>query len=147
MAFAQLTCRESLRDVETCLRAVSGKLYHAGIRGRISRSTMADANERRDWRIYADFSQVVIGTARELDIDEDCGIGLAQTVHALDSTTIALCLTLFPWAQFRRRNSAVKRHTLIDLRGSIPCFIRIPTGNMHDVRALDDLPIERAPSM
>ena len=142
MAFAQLTYRESLRDIETCLRAVSGKLYHAGIRGRISRSTMADANEGRDWRIYADFAQVLIGTARELYIDEDFGIDLAQTVYALDSTTIDLCLTLFPWAQFRRRKSAVKLHTLIDLRGSIPCFIRISTGKMHDVRALDDLPIE-----
>jgi len=142
MAFAQLTYRESLRDIETCLRAVSDKLYHAGIRGRISRSTMADANEGRDWRIYADFAQVLIGTARELYIDEDFGIDLDQTVYALDSTTIDLCLTLFPWAQFRRRKSAVKLHTLIDLRGSIPCFIRISTGKMHDVRALDDLPIE-----
>ena len=142
MAFAQLTYRESLRDIETCLRAVSGKLFHAGIRGRISRSTMADANEGRDWRIYADFAQVLIGTARELYIDEDFGIDLAQTVYALDSTTIDLCLTLFPWAHFRRRKSAVKLHTLIDLRGSIPCFIRISTGKMHDVRALDDLPIE-----
>jgi hypothetical protein len=142
MAFAQLTYRESLRDIVTCLRAVSGKLYHAGIRGRISRSTMADANEGRDWRIYADFAQVLIGTARQLYVDEDFGIDLKQTVYALDSTTVDLCLTLFPWAQFRRRKSAVKLHTLIDLRGSIPCFIRISTGKMHDVRALDDLPIE-----
>ena len=142
MAFAQLTYRESLRDIVTCLRAVSGKLYHTGIRGRISRSTMADANEGRDWRIYADCAQVLIGTARQLYIDEDFGIDLKQTVYALDSTTIDLCLTLFPWAEFRRRKGAVKLHTLIDLRGSIPCFIRISTGTMRDVRALDDLPIE-----
>ncbi len=142
MAFSQLTYRESLRDIVTCLRAVSGKLYHAGIRGHISRSTMADANEGRDWRIYADFAQVLIGTASQLYLDEDLGIDLKQTVYALDSTTIDLCLTLFPWAQFRRRKGAVKLHTLMDLRGSIPCFIRISTGQMHDVRALDDLPIE-----
>ena len=144
MAFAQLTYRQSLQDIVTCLRAVSGKLYHMGIRGRISRSTLADANEGRDWRIYQDFAQVLIGIARHLYIDEDFGIDLKQTVYALDSTTIDLCLALFPWAQFRRRKGAVKLHTLIDLRGSIPCFIRISTGKMHDVRVLDDLPIEPA---
>ena len=142
MAFAQLTYRESLRDIETCLRAASSKAYHMGIRGHISRSTMADANERRDWRIYADLAHVLVRIARELYVDDDCGVHLTNTVYAFDSTTIDLCLTLFPWAQFRRRKGAVKLHTLIDLRGSIPCFIRISTGKMHDVRALDDLPIE-----
>ncbi len=142
MAFAQLTYRESLRDIVTCLRSISNKLYHMGIRGRISRSTIADANEHRDWRIYADFAEVLIGIARQLYADEEFGIDLKDTVYALDSTTIDLCLTLFPWAHFRRRKGAVKLHTLIDLRGSIPCFIRISTGKMHDVRALDDLPIE-----
>ena len=142
MAFAQLTYRESLRDIVTCLRSISNKLYHMGIRGRISRSTIADANEHRDWRIYADFADVLIGIARQLYADEEFGIDLKDTVYALDSTTIDLCLTLFPWAHFRRRKGAVKLHTLIDLRGSIPCFIRISTGKMHDVRALDDLPIE-----
>jgi|TARA_B100001971_G_C18226584_1_gene560899 hypothetical protein len=142
MTFAQLTYRESLRDIVTCLRAISNKLYHMGIRGRISRSTIADANERRDWRIYADFANVLIGIARQLYVDDEFGIDLKDTVYALDSTTIDLCLTLFPWAHFRRRKGAVKLHTLIDLRGSIPCFIRISTGKMHDVRALDDLPIE-----
>ena len=142
MAFAQLTYRESLRDIETCLRAASSRLYHMGIRGRISRSTIADANERRDWRIYADLAHVLIRIARDLYVDDNFGIDLTNTVYAFDSTTIDLCLTLFPWAQFRRRKSAVKLHTLIDLRGSIPCFIRISTGKMHDVRALDDLPIE-----
>lgn len=142
MTFAQLTYRESLRDIVTCLRAIPNKLYHMGIRGRISRSTIADANEHRDWRIYADFADVLIGIARQLYADEEFGIDLKDTVYALDSTTIDLCLTLFPWAHFRRRKGAVKLHTLIDLRGSIPCFIRISTGKMHDVRALDDLPIE-----
>jgi hypothetical protein len=142
LAFAQLAYRESLRETVTCLRAVPEKLYHMGLRGHISRSTIADANERRDWRIYADFAEVLIGIARQLYADEAFGVDLKQTVYALDSTTIDLCLKLFPWAQFRRRKSAVKLHTLIDLRGSIPCFIRISTGKMHDVRALDDLPIE-----
>ena len=127
IAFAQLTYRESLRDIVTCLRAMSNKLYHMGIRGRISRSTIADANERRDWRIYADFAAVLIGIARQLYADEEFGIDLKDTVYALDSTTIDLCLTLFPWAHFRRRKGAVKLHTLIDLRGRIPCFIRIST--------------------
>jgi hypothetical protein len=142
MAFAQLTYRESLRDIETCLRAVETKLYHAGIRGRVSRSTIADANERRDWRIYADLAQVLIGIARPLYVDDDFGVALKHTAYAFDSTTIDLCLTLFPWAKFRQRKSAVKLHTLIDLRGSIPCFIRISTGQVHDVRVLDELVIE-----
>ncbi len=147
MAFAQLTHRESLRDIVTCLRAVPGKLYHTGIRGRISRSTIADANEGRDWRIYADFAQVLIGTARQLYIDEDFGIDLKQTVYALDSTTIDLCLTLFPWAQFRRRKGAVKLHAPIDLRGSIPCFIRIPTGTCTMSELWPICRSSRAPSM
>ncbi len=142
MAFAQLTYRESLRDIETCLRAVETKLYHVGIRGRVSRSTIADANERRDWRIYADLAQVLIGIARPLYVDDDFGVALKHTAYAFDSTTIDLCLTLFPWAKFRQRKSAVKLHTLIDLRGSIPCFIRISTGKVHDVRVLDELVIE-----
>ena len=142
MAFAQLTYRESLRDIETCLRAAPSRLYHMGLRGRISRSTMADANERRDWRIYAEFAHILIRIARDLHADDEIGIDLKDTVYAFDSTTIDLCLTLFPWAHFRRRRSAVKLHTLIDLRGNIPCFVRISTGKLHDVRALDDLPIE-----
>jgi hypothetical protein len=142
MAFAQLTYRESLRDIETCLRAASTKLYHMGIGGWISRSTMADANERRDWRIYADFARVLIRIARDLYVHDEFGVDLTNTAYAFDSTTIDLCLALFPWAQFRRRKGAVKLHTLIDLRGSIPCFVRISTGKLHDVRALDDLPIE-----
>jgi hypothetical protein len=125
MAFAQLTYRESLRDIETCLRAVQPKLYHAGFRGRISRSTLSDANKRRDWRIYADFAQVLIRRARKLYAAEDFGVALKQAAYALDSTTIDLCLSLFPWARFRRRKGAVKLHTLIDLRGSIPCFVSL----------------------
>ena len=139
MVFAQLTYRESLRDTETCLRAVESKLYHAGIRGRVSRSTLADANETRDWRIWADFAQVLIGRARRLYAEEDFGLALQQSAYALDSTTIDLCLSLFPWARFRRRKGAVKVHTLMDLRGSIPCFIRITAGNVHDVNILDEL--------
>lgn len=142
LAFAQLTFRESLRDIETCLRAVATKLYHAGFRGQVSRSTLADANRVHDWRIYADFAQVLIGWARELYADEPLGVALADTVYALDSTTIDLCLSLFPWAQFRRRKGAVKLHTLLDLRGSIPCFVRISHGKTHDVTVLDDLPVE-----
>ncbi|MDA2936681.1 IS4 family transposase [Acidobacteria bacterium AH-259-A15] len=142
MAFAQLTYRESLRDIETCLRAVQPKLYHAGIRGKVSRSTLADANEKRDWRIYADFAQVLIGMARKLYAEEDFGLALQQTAYALDSTTIDLCLSLFPWARFRKRKGAVKVHTLMDLRGSIPCFIRITAGKMHDVNILDELVLE-----
>ena len=139
MVFAQLTYRESLRDTETCLRAVQSKLYHAGIRGRVSRSTLADANETRDWRIWADFAQVLVGRARQLYAGEDFGLALQQSAYALDSTTIDLCLSLFPWARFRRRKGATKVHTLMDLRGSIPCFIRITAANVHDVNILDEL--------
>ena len=142
LAFAQLTFRESLRDIETCLNAVRPKLYHAGFRGAISRSTLADANRVHDWRIYADFAQVLIGQARQLYATEPFGVALEQTVYALDSTTIDLCLSLFPWARFRRRKGAVKLHTLLDLRGNIPCFIHISQGKMHDVNVLDQLPIE-----
>lgn len=142
MAFAQLTYRESLRDIETCLNAVPTKLHHAGFRGRISRSTLSDANRRRDWRIWADLAQVLIRRARALYAQDDFGVALKQTAYALDSTTIDLCLALFPWARFRRRKGAVKLHTLIDLRGNIPCFIRITHGKTHDLSALDHLPIE-----
>ena len=142
MAFAQLTFRESLRDIETCLRAMQPKLYHAGIRGRVSRSTLADANEKRDWRIYADFAQVLIRTARRLYAKDDFGVTLEQTAYVFDSTTIDLCLTLFPWAQFRRRKSAVKLHTLLDLRGNIPCFVHITGGRTTDSLALDELILE-----
>ncbi|MGH9450942.1 MAG: IS4 family transposase [Terriglobia bacterium] len=139
MAFAQLTYRESLRDIETCLRSVQTKLYHMGFRGVIARSTLADANENRDWRIYAGFAQGLIRTARELYQGDAFGVELDQTVYALDSTTIDLCLKLFPWARFRRRKAAIKLHTLLDLRGSIPIFIRITTGKVHDVNILDDI--------
>lgn len=142
MAFAQLTYRESLRDIETCLRAMQSKLYHAGFRGAIRRSTLADANESRDWRIYADFAAMLIDHARRLYRNEDFGVALKQTVYAFDSTTVDLCLSLFPWAQFRRHKSAVKLHTLIDLRGNIPCFIHVSGGRMADVTSLDLLPIE-----
>ncbi len=142
MAFAQLTYRESLRDIETCLRAMEPKLYHAGFRGKIARSTLGDANKHRDWRIWADFAQVLIGRARTLYAQEDFGLALKQAAYALDSTTIDLCLALFPWARFRRHKGAVKLHTLIDLRGNIPCFIRITHGKTHDVNVLDHLPIE-----
>jgi hypothetical protein len=142
LGFAQLTYRESLRDVETCLRALGPKLYHAGFRGKVSRSTLADANAAHDWRIYADFAQVLIRRARKLYAQEPLAVDLAQTVYALDSTTIDLCLSLFPWAKFRRRKGAVKLHTLLDLRGSIPCFIHVSHGKMHDVNLLDQLPIE-----
>jgi hypothetical protein len=142
MAFAQLTGRESLRDIETCLRALHSNLYHIGIRGNISRSTLADANEKRDWRIYQDFAQVLITQARALYTHEEFGVTLDNAVYALDSTTIDLCLTLFPWAQFRKRKSAVKMHTLLDLKGSIPCFIHISSGKVHDVNVLDILPLE-----
>lgn len=139
MAFAQLTYRESLRDIETCLRSVPNKLYHMGFRGKVSRSTLADANENRDWRIYADFAQVLIHIARRLYIDDDFGVELNETVYALDSTTIDLCLSLFPWAQFRKRKAAVKLHTLLDLRSSIPTFIKVTDGLVHDVNILDEL--------
>ncbi len=137
MAFAQLTYRESLRDIESCLRALQPKLYHMGIRGKVSRSTMADANERRDWRIYADFAQVLIHLARPMYATEEIGIDLQQTAYALDSTTIDLCLSLFPWARFRKRKGAVKMHTLLDLRGNIPVFIRVTHALVHDVNLLD----------
>lgn len=142
LTFAQLTFRESLRDIETCLRAFQSKLYHAGFRGNVSRSTLADANRAHDWRIFADFAQVLIGRARKLYADEPMGVELEQTAYALDSTTIDLCLSLFPWARFRRRKGAVKLHTLVDLRGNIPCFVRISNGKTHDVTVLDHLPIE-----
>jgi hypothetical protein len=144
MAFAQLTYRESLRDIQTCLRAMQPKLYHVGIRGRVSRSTLADANEKRDWRIYADFAHVLIGMARELYADEDFGLELNQTVYALDATTIDLCLSLFPWASFRQHKGAIKLHTEMDLRGSIPCVIRITHGKVHDTTFLDQLVLEPA---
>ena len=142
MAFAQLTFRESLRDIVTCLRAMTPKLYHAGFRGRISKSTLADANEKRPWQIYADFAQILIANARKLYADEGFGVELDNTAYALDTTTIDLCLSLFPWAQFRRHKSAVKVHTLMDLKGSIPCFIRITGGFVHEVNILDELIIE-----
>ena len=142
LAFAQLTFRESLRDIETCLRALGPKLYHAGFRGQISRSTLADANRSRDWRIFADFAQVLIHHARQLYANEPLAVALEQTVYALDSTTIDLCLSLFPWAKFRRKKGAIKLHTLLDLRGNIPSFIHISHGKMHDVTVLDHLPIE-----
>jgi Domain of unknown function (DUF4372)/Transposase DDE domain len=142
LAYAQLTFRESLRDIETCLRAFGPKLYHAGFRGNISRSTLADANRAHDWRIYADFAQVLIGRARQLYASEPLGFTLDQTVYALDSTTIDLCLSLFPWAKFRRRKGAVKLHTLLDVRGSIPCFIHISHGKTYDATVLDQVPIE-----
>jgi uncharacterized protein DUF4372/DDE family transposase len=142
LAFGQLTFRESLRDIETCLRALDTKLYHAGFRGRISRSTLADANQTHDWRIFADFAQVLIRRARELYATEPLAVTLEQTVYAFDSTTIDLCLKLFPWARFRRRKGAVKLYTLIDLRGNIPTFVHVSHGKMADVRALDHLPLE-----
>lgn len=142
MAFAQLTYRESLRDIETCLRAMQPKLYHAGFRGLIARSTLAEANEKRDWRIYADFAQVLIRQARQLYAGDDFGVTLEQTAYVFDSTTIDLCLSLFPWAHFRKRKGAIKIHTLMDLRGNIPCFIRITPGQVHDVNLLDQLVLE-----
>jgi len=139
MVFAQLTFRESLRDIEACLRTVESKLYHMGIRGRVSRSTLAEANENRDWRIYADFSQTLIPIARKLYAHEELSVDLDQAVYALDSTTISLCLSLFPWARFRRTKSAVKLHTLLNLRGSIPEFIHVSDGKLHDANVLDML--------
>jgi len=139
MVFAQLTYRESLRDIETCLCAMGTKLYHAGFRGKVSRSTLADANEKRDWRIYADFAHVLIDIARKLYAADDFGVELANVAYALDSTTIDLCLSLFPWARFRKHKGAVKVHTLLDLRGSIPCFLRITDGKTSDVKVLDDV--------
>jgi len=139
MAFAQLTYRESLRDIEACLRSQSSKLYHMGIRGGMSRTTLAKANEQRDWRIYADFAQSLIRIARPLYADEDLGLDLDNTIYALDSTTIDLCLSVFPWANFRSTKAAVKLHTLLDLRGNIPTFIHISDGKLHDVNVLDIL--------
>ena len=139
MAFAQLTYRESLRDIEACLKAQSNKLYHMGIRSKVARSTLADANEKRDWRIYADLAQSLIQTARRLYANEDLGLELNNTVYALDATTIDLCLSVFPWAQFRRTKAAIKLHTLLDLRGNIPSFIHISDGKLHDVNVLDIL--------
>jgi len=139
MAFAQLTYRESLRDIEACLRAMKDRLYHMGIRGKVSRNTLAVANEKRDWRIYADFAQTLINEARQLYAGDSFGVELSETVYALDSTTIDLCLSLFPWARFRKRKGAIKLHTLLDLRGSIPVFIRVSDGKVHDVNILDEL--------
>ena len=144
MAFAQLTYRESLRDIEICLRAMESRLYHAGFRSKVSRSTLADANEKRDWRIYADFAHVLIGTARKLYASEEFGLQITQAAYALDSTTIDLCLSLFPWAYFRQQKGAIKLHTEMDLRGSIPCLIRITHGKVHDVTFLDQLVLEPA---
>ena len=139
MAFAQLTYRESLRDIEACLRALQPKLYHMGFRGKVSRSTLADANEAHDWRIYADFAQSLIEIARPLYVGEPLGFDLDGTVYALDSTTIDLCLSVFPWARFRARKAAVKLHTLLDVRGSIPTFIEVSPGKIHDVNILDQI--------
>ena len=142
MAFAQLTYRDSLRDIETCLRAMSTNLYHAGFRSQVSRSTLADANERRDCRIYSDFAHVLIAHARKLYANDAFAVDLDQPAYAFDSTTIDLCLSLFPWAKFRKRKGAVKLHTLIDLHGNIPCFIHITDGKTNDVKALDQLVLE-----
>lgn len=142
LAFAQLTYRESLRDIEACLLTMKNRLYHMGIRGRVSRCNLANANETRNWRIYADFAQVLIAEARRIYHDEDIGLKLKETVFAFDSTTIDLCLSLFPWAKFRKRKGAIKIHTLLDLRGSIPTFIQMTEGKTHDVRILDDLLLE-----
>jgi transposase len=139
MAFAQLTYRESLRDIEACLRSMHGKLYHMGFHGKVARSTLADANESRDWRIYADFAQVLIRIARPLYAHDPIGVDLDQSLYALDSTTIDLCLSLFPWARFRKHKAAVKMHTLLDLHGNIPTFIRITEGKVHDVNILDEI--------
>lgn len=142
LAFAQLTFRESLRDIETCLRSFQCKLYHSGIRGKIARSNLADANESRDWRIYADFAHVLIDRARTLYHDEPFGVELEKTVYAFDATTIDLCLSLFPWASFRQHKAAVRLHTLLNLRGNIPSFLKITPGNVHEVNVLDDLLFE-----
>ena len=139
MAFAQLTYRESLRDIEACLRSMSGKLYHMGFRGTVARSTLADSNESRDWRIYADFAQVLIRIARPLYAHDPIAVDLDQSLYALDSTTIELCLSLFPWAKFRQHKAAVKMHTLLDLHGNIPTFIGITDGKVHDVNILDEI--------
>lgn len=142
LCFAQLTYRESLRDIEVCLRAMGKKLYHAGIRGKVSRNTLAKANERRDWRIYSDFAQILIVRARKLYADEPFDLELEQTVYALDSSTIDLCLSIFPWAKFSDSRASVKLHTLLDLRGSIPVFADITSAKRHDVNMLDTLILE-----
>ena len=139
MAFAQLTYRESLRDIEACLRAMGAKLYHMGFRGKVTRSTLADANESHDWRIFADFAQILISMARPLYACDPLGVDLNNSLYALDSTTIDLCLSLFPWAKFREHKAAVKMHTLLDLHGNIPTFIRITDGKVHDVNILDEI--------
>jgi hypothetical protein len=141
LAYAQVTGRQSFRDIETCLNSHRGKLYHVGFRGSVSRTTLADANERRDYRIFQDFGHVLIGIAQELYRDDPLAIELKQPLYAFDSTTLDLCLSLFPWAEFRRTKAAVKMHTLIDLRGSIPTFVAITTGKVHDVRMLDEMPV------
>lgn len=142
MAFAQLTYRESLRDIETCLNAMESKLYHMGFRSKVYRNTLANANEKRDWRIYADFAQILISIAKDLYAGEKLGFELEATVYALDATTIDLCLSLFPWALFRKHKGAIKMHTLMSLRGNIPCFISITQGKKHDVNIIDELIIE-----
>src|SRR5574337_1608042 len=142
MAFAQLTYRESLRDIEACLQAQEGKLYHMGIRGSIARNTLANANAVRDWRVYADLAQSLIGIARRLYAEESFGVDLKETVYALDASTIDLCLAVFPWAPFRSTKAAIKLHTLLDLRGAIPSFIHISDGKLHDVNVLDLLTFE-----
>ena len=139
MAFAQLTYRDGLRDIEACLRSLGGKLYHMGFHGRVARSTLADANDSHDWRIYADFAQVLIRLARPLYASDPIGVDLEQSLYALDSTTIDLCLSLFPWAKFRKHKAAVKMHTLLDLHGNIPTFISITSGKVHDVNILDEI--------
>jgi hypothetical protein len=139
MAFAQLTYRDGLRDIEACLRSLGPKLYHMGFHGRVARSTLADANDAHDWRIYADFAQVLIGIARPLYASDPIGVDLDQSLYALDSTTIDLCLSLFPWAKFRKHKAAVKMHTLLDLHGNIPTFISITDGKVHDVNILDEI--------
>jgi len=144
LAFAQLTFRESLRDIEACLRSVQDKLYHMGFRGKVARSTLADANEAHDWRIYADFAQVLIHIARPMYANQSLGFDLDNTVYALDSTTIDLCLPVFPWARFRARKAAIKMHTLLDLRGPIPTFIEVSEGKLHDVKILDSIVPEPA---
>ena len=142
MAFAQLPYRESLRDIEACLRSVSGKLYQMGFRGRVARTNLAEANEAHDWRIFADFAHILIGIARPLYARDPIGVDLAQSLYALDSTTIDLCLSLFPWAKFRKHKAAVKMHTLLDLHGNIPTFISITSGKVHDVNILDEILLE-----
>jgi hypothetical protein len=142
MAFAQLTYRESLRDIEACLRAQKSKLYHMGIRSSVSRNNLASANKVSDWRIYADLAHSLIQTARKLYVNDSFGLELENTVYALDATTIDLCLSMFPWANFRKNKGAIKLHTLLDLRGSIPTFIHISDGKLHEVNTLDIVPLE-----